>query len=97
MNKVERLKKDYFETVMYGNPLTAVNPVLLINTDKFSLEKRFDRNGGMTFREFANKYYNDPILIGNPGGVQGIPLPAIAGNSHPGEPEPPLGEDEALR
>jgi hypothetical protein len=65
VNKVEKLKENYFETIMYGNPLTAVNPVILINTDKFNLRKTFKDNGGVTFREFANKYYRKPIFIEN--------------------------------
>ncbi|RWX48234.1 hypothetical protein VU01_11693 [Candidatus Electrothrix marina] len=66
INKVEYLKDNYFETIMYGNPLTAVNPVIFVNTDKYNIHKKFKENGGMTFREFANKYYNKPIVIENP-------------------------------
>ena len=51
---------------MYGNPLTAINPVVFVNTDKYNIRKTFKGNGGMTFREFANKYYNKPIVIENP-------------------------------
>jgi hypothetical protein len=65
LNQVEQLKENYFETIMYGNPLTAVNPVILFNADKYNIRKKFKGNDGMTFREFANKYYNSPILIEN--------------------------------
>ncbi|MCI5166373.1 MAG: hypothetical protein D3903_09810 [Candidatus Electrothrix sp. GM3_4] len=65
VNNVEQLKENYFEALMYGNPLTAVNPVILINRDKYNIRKTFKGNAGMTFREFANKSYNKPIVIEN--------------------------------
>ena len=65
LNRVVHLKQHYFEAVMYGNPLTAKNPVILINTDKFNVNKIFKESGGVTFRQFANRHYNSPILIEN--------------------------------
>ena len=39
--------------------------VLLINTDRFSVTKQFPGNDGMTFIEFANKHYSNPVIILN--------------------------------
>lgn len=65
LNRVDLLKQHYFEAVMYGNPITAKNPVVLINTDKFNVNRTFKESGGATFRQFANRHYNSPILIEN--------------------------------
>ncbi len=62
---LEHIEKHYFEAVMYGNTFVTKNPVILINRDKYNTQKKFKGNGGVTFQQFANRYYNNPILIEN--------------------------------
>ena len=39
--------------------------VILINTDRFSIDKTFPDNDGVTFLEYASKIYRNPIIIRN--------------------------------
>lgn len=66
-NEVEHLKQHYFEALLYMNHLHGKKSVVMVNLDRFDLNKRFAGNDNSTFPEFANKYYKEPVFIDNQG------------------------------
>lgn len=66
-NNVEHLKQHYFEALLYMNHLYGEKSVVMVNLDRFNPNKRFQRNDDLTFHEFANKHYKEPVFIDNQG------------------------------
>lgn len=63
------LRDNYFECILYQwlNGTIVVKSVMLINTDRFNITKRFPQNNNMTILEVVKKQCNDPTIILNPG------------------------------
>ena len=61
----ENVNNNYFEAVMYDNRKENKKSVILVNTNRFSVSKVFEKNGGMNFIQFANKHYGKPVFILN--------------------------------
>ena len=58
-------KNNYFEAVMYDNSKENKKSVILVNTNRFSVSKIFEKNGGMNFIQYANKHYGKPVFVLN--------------------------------
>ncbi len=60
--KTEHLKEHYFEAVLFENFIYGqLNSIIIINRHKFDLGKTF--SDGLTFKEWAIKYYKHPRFI----------------------------------
>lgn len=62
-NNMIHIKDMYLKAFMYGNPVTTKRPIVVINKAKFNLNKKFSRNGNISFYEFTKKYYRDPLVL----------------------------------
>ena len=62
-NNVAHLKRDYFEAMVYMDQSDEGKTVLLINPNRFSINKVFEKNGNTSFYEFVKKRYLNPVLI----------------------------------
>jgi hypothetical protein len=81
VNKAKPLKEHFFEAAKFDGP-EGGSDVIVVNTDRFSIGKRFPDNAGATFAEFSEEHYRRPtFLLSNT--VFGLK----------GSPAPPRGED----
>ena len=62
-NHVARLKRDYFGAMMFINVWEGEKSVILINLDRFSADKFFQKDAVTSFYEFACQHYEYPIFI----------------------------------
>jgi hypothetical protein len=59
------LRDKFFEALMVHAKDKTEKSVVLVNTDRFSLEKTFPGNGGVTFADFAAERYGHPAIRRN--------------------------------
>ncbi len=64
INQVDHLKKHYFQAARYDTRADDCN-ILVVNTDRFPLAKRFPLNDNMTFQEFSEKNHRRPVFLLN--------------------------------
>jgi hypothetical protein len=64
INEVDHLKAHYFQAAKYDVRAGDCD-VLVMNTDRFPVAKRFSGNGGVTFREFSEQSYRRPAFLLN--------------------------------
>jgi hypothetical protein len=71
---VQNLKDDYFETIIYhpqggkAPPIISGTPLILVNTQRFNLDKRFPDNGSQNLIEFLTSVYtryDEPLVLSN--------------------------------
>jgi hypothetical protein len=66
LNKAGLLKKRFFEAARYEGR-EGTSDILVVNSDRFSITKRFPGNGQMTFLEFSEQHYRRPTVLLNNG------------------------------
>lgn len=59
--KTERLKNNYFKAVLFEKDSGMTNSVIIVNESLFDMDKVF--SSGLTFEEWAKKYYAYPRII----------------------------------
>ncbi len=65
---VELLRDHYFELLVYDRRrMEKAKTVILVNLSRFSLEKRFPEKENATLPQFAERFYNRPVIITNNG------------------------------
>jgi len=90
-NHTKHLKEHFFEAAKYDAREGAAD-VIVVNTDRFSIGKRFPADAGATFLEFSEKHYRRPAFLlnhtiprleGNPAPLRGKPNPEDEGAAVP--------------
>jgi hypothetical protein len=61
--KAMLLKDHYLGAAMYDFRMDGVAPVVIVNTDRFSLSKVFSKNGSIEFIQFVRQYYGEPSIV----------------------------------
>ncbi len=82
-NDVDCLLAHYFQAAKYDSSDAAVD-VIFVNTDRFSVTKRFPANDNMTFAEFSRKNYRRPVFVLSDAGRLPLPGSLLLGALHNG-------------
>lgn len=61
ITKTERLKNNYFKAVLFEKDSGMTNALIIVNESLFDMDKVF--SSGLTFEEWAKKYYAYPRII----------------------------------
>jgi hypothetical protein len=64
LNKIGCLQAHFFQAAKYDSAGGTAD-IIVINTDRFPVAKRFPANGSMTFAEFSRKMYRNPVFFLN--------------------------------
>ena len=64
LNEIGDLQSHYFQAAKYDSS-DGTSDLVVVNTDRFSVAKRFPANDDMTFVEFSQKNYRRPVFLLN--------------------------------
>jgi hypothetical protein len=64
LNEIDYLQSHYFQAAKYDSADGSPD-LVIVNTDRFSVAKRFPANDNMTFVEFSQKNYRRPAFLLN--------------------------------
>jgi hypothetical protein len=64
LNEIDYLQAHYFQAAKYDSA-DGIPDIIVINTDRFPVTKRFPANGHTTFAEFSRKMYRNPVFFLN--------------------------------
>jgi hypothetical protein len=64
LNEIDYLQAHYFQAAKYDSS-DGTPDVVVVNTDRLSVTKRFPANDNMTFVEFSRKSYQRPVFLLN--------------------------------